>query len=87
MGVVTGPGLFEEEFGEVLGGWVGEEGETVVTAEGEEVEGFGLVEASQAGRAWRDRHSGVWGGNPLIAVGCDEWGTELFKGRQDDLVF
>ena len=45
-GVVTGPGLFEEEFGEVLGGWVGEVGETVVTAEGEEVEGLGLVEAS-----------------------------------------
>ena len=26
IGVVTGPGLFEEEFGEVLGGWVGEVG-------------------------------------------------------------
>ncbi len=48
MGVVTGSGLFENEFGEVLGGWVGEVGEPVVTAEGEEVEGFGLVEASQA---------------------------------------
>ena len=46
--VVTGSGLFEEEFGEVLEGWVGEVGETVVTAEGEEVKGFGLVEASQA---------------------------------------
>ena len=47
-GVVTGPGLFEEEFGEVLGGWVGEVGETVVTAEGEEVEGLGLVVSFQA---------------------------------------
>ena len=26
MGVVTGSGLFEEEFGEVLGGWIGEVG-------------------------------------------------------------
>ncbi len=47
-GVVTGSGLFEEEFGEVLVGCVGKVGETVVTTEGEEVEGFGLVEASQA---------------------------------------
>ncbi len=48
MGVVTGSGLFEEEFGEVLWGWVGEIGETVVTAEGKEVEGFGLVVPFQA---------------------------------------